>query len=246
VVTQADKSTEDHPINERVPDSNLRAEGAITVGGDLIEMHMISTRKSYGTAILLLLLIAVLFSIPSSDSELSAKTGVRGIVDYKVWSAAGDLIREGRVFNTVNNEGKDETFNRIAGSATGGAFDGIAALDVTVGTDDPSDGVLSTSITLNLDGDSATGGIEENPVDGAVVTDFGTENGNGTIQATFTATANGVLVLQIVLTRADEDDTLIGGANAITDAQIFAYVDVPDITLNTNDTVQYTWTIDVD
>ena len=28
--------------------------------------------------------------------------------------------------------------------------------------------------------------------------------------------------------------------------QLVAYVDVPDITLNTNDTVQYTWTVDVD
>ena len=126
-----------------------------------------------------------------------------------------------------------------------GAYDGIAAPDVTVGAEDPADGTLSTSITLLLDGDSGTGG-EQNPADGAVVTDFGTENGNGTIQVTFTATANGVQVLQIVLTKAVEDDTLVGGANAITDDETFAYVDVPDITLNTNDTVQYTWTVDVD
>ena len=208
-------------------------------------MHLTATRKSYGAAIFLVALAAVIFSFQSSNSGLNSKTGVRGIIDYKVISATGELIEEGRIFNTVNDEGKDETFNRIAGSITGNAFDGIAALDVPVGTDDPADGTLSTSITLLLDGDSGAGG-EQNPADGAVVTDFGTENGNGTVQVTFTATANGVSVEQIVLTRADEDNTLVGGANAITDAETFAYVDVPDITLNTNDTVQYTWTVDVD
>ena len=208
-------------------------------------MHALTTRKMYGAAILVAALMFIVLSIPSANSNPSSKTGVRGIIDYKVMSAAGELIEEGRIFNTVNDEGKDETFNRIAGTGTGGAFDGIAALDVPVGTDDPADGTLSTSITLLLDGDSGTGG-EQNPADGTVVTDFGTENGNGTIQVTFTATANGVSVLQIVLTRAVEDDTLVGGANAITDAETFAYVDVPDITLNTNDTVQYPWTIDVD
>ncbi len=208
-------------------------------------MSVLVTRKTFGAAIILATLVFVVLSMQIEGSTPSSKTGVRGIIDYKVMSAAGELIEEGRIFNTVNDEGKDETFNRIAGTGTGNAFDGIAALDVAVGTDDPADGTLSTSITLLLDGDSGTGG-EQNPADGTVVTDFGTENGNGTIQVTFTATANGVSVLQIVLTRADEDNTLVGGANPITDAETFAYVDVPDITLNTNDTVQYTWTIDVD
>ena len=207
-------------------------------------MQVLATRKAYG-AIFVAILFAIALSIPGNDDPLSVKTGVRGIVDYRVVSAAGQLIEEGRIFNTVNDEGKDETFNRIAGSVTGNAFDGIAALDVTVGTDDPADGTLSTSVTLLLDGDSGTGG-EWNPADGAVVTDFGSENGNGTVQVTFTATSNGVQVTQIVLTRADADNTLVGGANAISDAETFAYVDVPDITLNTNDTVQYTWTVDVD
>lgn len=208
-------------------------------------MSVLATRKAFGAAIIFATLSFIVSSMLGGDSNLSSKTGVHGIIDYKVMSAAGELIEEGRIFNTVNNEGKDETFNRIAGTGTGNAFDGIAALDVAVGTDDPSDGTLSTSVTLLLDGDSGTGG-EQNPADGTVVTDFGTENGNGTVQVTFTATANGVSVLQIVLTRADEDNTLVGGANAITDAETFAYVDVPDITLNNNDTVQYTWTIDVD
>jgi len=207
-------------------------------------MSVLVTRKTFGAAIVFAALLFIVFSMQSGGSNPSSETGVRGIIDYKVMSAAGELIEEGRIFNTVNDEGKDETFNRIAGTGTGNAFDGIAALDVTVGADDPSDGTLSGSITLLLDGDSGAGG-NQNPADGTVVTDFGSENGNGTIQVTFTATSNGVSVLQIVLTRADENDT-VGGALAITDAQIFAYVDVPDITLNTNDTVQYTWTIDVD
>jgi hypothetical protein len=208
-------------------------------------MQRTATRKSYGVAIILIVLAAVIFSLQSTNSGLNSKTGVRGIVDYKVISAAGALIEEGRVFNTVNNEAKDETFNRIAGSITGDAFDGIAALDVAVGTDDPKNGTLSSSITLLLDGDSGTGG-DQNPSDGAVATDFGSENGNGTVQVTFTAASDGVQVTQIVLTRAIEDDTTDSGANAIPNEETFAYVDMPDITLSTNDKVRYTWTVDVD
>ncbi len=177
--------------------------------------------------------------------EQISNQGVRGIVSYRVVDASGALKESGTFRNTVNDEGKNETFNRIAGTASGGSFDGIAAMDVAVGTDDPVDGVDSTSITLTLDGDTGTGG-EWNPADGNVITDFGTETGNGTVDVTFTATANGVSILQIVLTKSVADNTLVGGALAIADADIFAYVDVPDITLNTNDTVQYTWTVYVD
>ncbi len=104
--------------------------------------------------------------------------------------------------------------------------------------------MLSTSITLLLDGDSGTGG-EQNPADGTVTTDFCTETGNGTVDVTFTATGSAD-IKQIVLTRAAEDDTLVGGAAAIADSDIFSYVDVPDISLSASDTVTYTWTIDVD
>lgn len=184
-------------------------------------------------------------AIGDAPFEQISNQGVRGIVTYRVVDASGILIESGQFHNTVNDEGKNETFNRIAGTATGGSFDGIAAMDVPVGTDDPADGVDSTSITLNLDGDSGTGG-EQNPADGNVTTDFGTETGNGTVDVTFTATSDSTSIFQIVLTKSVEDDTLVGGALAIGDADIFAYVDVPDITLNTSDTVQYTWTVDVD
>ncbi len=184
-------------------------------------------------------------AIGDAPFEQVSNQGVRGIVTYRVVDASGILIESGQFHNTVNDEGKNETFNRIAGTATGGSFDGIAAMDVAVGVDDPADGVDSTSITLTLDGDSGTGG-EQNPADGNVTTDFGTETGNGTVDVTFTATSDSTSIFQIVLTKSVEDDTLLGGALAIADADIFAYVDVPDITLNTSDTVQYTWTVDVD
>ena len=173
----------------------------------------------------------------------SARTGIKGIVEYTVRGPDGKIKEHDIIHNTVNNEGLNDTFNLI--TATGlGVHDGIAALSVAVGTDDPSDGVLSTSITLLLDGDSGTGG-EQNPADGTVTTDFGTETGNGTVDVTFTATGSAD-IRQIVLTRATEDDTLVGGAAAIADADIFSYVDVPDISLSASDTVTYTWTIDVD
>ena len=70
-------------------------------------------------------------------------------------------------------------------------------------------------------------------------------SGQGTVAVTFTA--QGVAeVQQLVLTKANEDNTAAGGAVAIPDTDIFSYVDVPDISLNSGDTVAYTWTINVD
>lgn len=171
--------------------------------------------------------------------------GIRGTIDYAVRDGRGRVKRAGVIHNTVNNEAKNEVFNRIASGASATPFDGIAALSVSVGSDDPANGVLAGSIVLNLDGDSGTGG-NQNPADGAVATDFGADAGKGTITVTFTAKADSVSVKQIVLTKATEDDTAVSNGTAVADADIFAYVDVPDVTLNTNDTVQYTWTVNVD
>ena len=187
--------------------------------------------------------LAVNSEQPPVQGGTSARTGIKGIVEYTVRGPDGKIKEHDIIYNTVNVEGLNDTFNLI--TATGlGTHDGIAALSVTVATDDPSDGVLASSITLLLDGDGGTGG-EQNPADGTVTTDFGTESGNGTVAVTFTATG-AADVRQIVLTRSVEDDTLVGGAAPIADADIFAYVDVPDISLTASDTVTYTWTVDVD
>lgn len=179
----------------------------------------------------------------SQPGGTDARTGIKGIIEYTVKDSSGKVKNHGVIHNTVNDEGKNDAFNLI--TATGnGAYDGIAALSVPVATDDPADGVLASSVTLNLDGDSGTAG-EQNPADGTVTTDFATEAGNGTVQVEFTATGSADIE-QIVLTRAVEDDTLVGGAAAIADADIFAYVDVPNISLAASDSVTYTWTVDVD
>ena len=188
---------------------------------------------------------------PPEQQPAGRKAPVRltGTLEYTVRDANGSVKEHGIIHNTINDpEALNEVFNRILATGSGGAYDGIAALSVPVsgpGADDPSDGVDASSITLTLDGDSGTVG-NQNPADGAVTTDFGTESGNGTVVVTFTAQADGVDVKQVVLTKADEDDTAQAGADAIADADIFAYLDVPDVALNTNDTVQYTWTLDVD
>jgi hypothetical protein len=182
----------------------------------------------------------------SSDSDDSQiRFGIRGRIDYTVRDARGRVKVAGAIHNTVNNEAKNEVFNRISATGSSSRFDGIAALSVSVGSDDPSNGVVAGSIALNLDGDSATAG-NQNPADGAVTTDFGADPGKGTIVVTFTAKADSVTVKQIVLTKSAEDDTAVSNGTTITDADLFAYVDVPDVTLNTNDTVQYTWTVNVD
>jgi len=174
---------------------------------------------------------------------------ITGSIEYTVRDAGGNVKEQGATHNTVNDpEAINEVFNRITGAASGGAYDGIAALSVPFngsGSDDPSDGVAAASITLNLDGDSGSSGVQ-NPADGAVATDFGNESGNGTVVVTFTALADSVEIKQVVLTKAAEDKTDVGGAADIADADIFAYLDVADVTLNISDTVQYTWTVDVD
>ncbi|MBI4307055.1 MAG: hypothetical protein HY678_12115 [Chloroflexi bacterium] len=182
--------------------------------------------------------------LPDDDGS-RARFGITGTIDYAVRDADGRIKAGGVIHNTINNDAKNEVFNRIAAGASSTAFDGIAALSVSVGTDDPSNGVLAGSIALNLDGDSGTSG-NQNPADGTVTTQFSTDPGQGTISVTFTAKVDSVSVKQIVLTKAVEDDTAVGNGAAIADADIFAYVDVPDVTLNTNDTVQYTWTVNVD
>ena len=167
-----------------------------------------------------------------------------GTLEYTVRDANGNLKEHGIIRNTVNDpEALNEVFNRITGTASGGAYDGIAALSVPASSDDPSDNVDAASITLTLDGDSTNSG-NQNPADGTVAT--GSEPGNGTVTVTFTAQADGVEVKQVVLTKSAEDATDVDGAVAIADADIFSFLDVADVTLNINDTVQYTWTVDVD
>ncbi len=171
-----------------------------------------------------------------------ASVGIKGIVEYTVRDPSGNVKEHGVIENTINAEALNEVFNRITGTASGGAYDGIVALSTT---EDPSDGVDGASITKKLDGNSGLGG-NQNPADGTVTTDFGTETGNGTVSVTFTATGDSVLVQQVVLTKSVENDTVANSNLAIADADIFAFQDLPNVTLNTNDTVQYTWTVDVD
>ena len=180
----------------------------------------------------------------------ASEVGIKGIIEWTIRDANGKVKTSGVIHNTVNaSHAHDEVFYRIANVSGGSAgdYDGIAALSegsiADGGTEDCSDGVLAGSIALNLDGDSAVSTTHENPADGTVGTPSA---GDGTVQVTFTARLDSVDVKQVVLTKSAEDDTAGGGALAIADADIFAYVDVPNIVLNTGDTVQYTWTVQVD
>ena len=170
------------------------------------------------------------------------------MVEFIVRDADGNIKERGVIRNTIDPKALDETFIRLV-QGTGGAvagYDAIVALSVDVAADNPAvGGVTGSSITEDLDGDSAVTTTHENPADGTVTapTDG---SGQGTIVVTFTARADGVQVKQVVLTKAGEDDTSGGGPNpAIADSDILAYQDVSDVTLSTDDTVQYTWTIDV-
>jgi hypothetical protein len=175
----------------------------------------------------------------------SAFLGVSGTVQYTLWDASGQVKEHGLIQNTVNDQAFDVTFGRLFNDTAGltAGYDAIAALSVAPGTDDPSDGVDAASITLTLDGDSGAPG-DQNPADG-VVSAPSDGSGEGTVAVTFTA-QGAADIQQLVLTKANEDDTAAGGAVAIVDVDIFSFVDVPDISLNNGDTVAYTWTINVD
>ena len=175
---------------------------------------------------------------------MTAGFGISGIIEYTVRDPKGKVRDSGIIHNTVNDpEALNEVFNRITGTSSGGAYDAIGAVDIATGL---AGGITGDAITENLDGDSGTGG-NQNPADDSdgAATDFGTESGNGQVAVTFTAQAVSVNVTQIFLTK-DTEQTISGAGTNIPDSEVFAYVDVPDIILNTGDSVTYTWTVDVD
>lgn len=172
---------------------------------------------------------------------LSDTAGVTGRVQWSVFDSSGALKSQSGWFNTVNANAIDEVFDFIVGNAATGTYDAIVALKEDSGTDDPSDGIDAASLALTLDGDTGTAG-DQNPADDDTLPT--PTAGDGSIIVTFAASAS-TTIKQIALTKAAEQDTSAGQA-LIADDDIFAYIDVPDITLGSGDSVQYTWTIDVD
>ena len=182
----------------------------------------------------------------STQPGSNASFGVTGIVEYTVQASDGTVLEHGVIHNAVNNEALDEAFSRLIVDAIGltMGYDAIVALSVDSSLDDPSDGVDAASLTLLLDGNGGQPG-DQNPADGSVAPPSD-GSGQGTISVTFTA-QDAAEVKQIVLTKAAEDNTITdGGAEPVADADILSYVDVPDISLNSGDSVTYVWTINVD
>lgn len=176
-------------------------------------------------------------SAPGTRSSL----GLAGMVHYTVRDAGGAVRSSDTVHNTVNDAAKNEVFKRIALASAGDPYDAIVA--ISSDSDSPSNGILANNVTTNLDGDLDTAG-NQNPAKGTVNTLFDSQVGAGTVQVTFTAESDDVTIKQIALTRNAAADTT-GGTTAISSDDIFSYVDVPNVTLNTGDTVQYTWTVTV-
>jgi len=174
---------------------------------------------------------------PGTRSSL----GLVGMVHYTVRNADGALRTSNTVHNTVNDAAKNEVFKRIALTPAGDPYDAIVA--ISSDSDSPSNGILANNVTTNLDGDPDTAG-SQNPAKGTVNTLFDSQVGAGTVQITFTAESDNVAIKQIALTRNAAADTT-GGTTGISSDDIFSYVNVPNVTLNTGDTVQYTWTVTV-
>ena len=183
---------------------------------------------------------------PILEGESASSFRIRGTVEYTVRDANGNVKEHGVVHNTIEPKALDVAFSRIVEGTTGSVdgYDTIAALSVDAATDDPSDGVSSGNPTKDLDGDSGDSGTHENPAVGTV-TAPSDESGQGLVSVTFTAKANGVTVKQVVLTKRDPDNSAQGPAQPVAEVDILAHQDVADVTLNIDDTVQYTWTVDV-
>ena len=175
--------------------------------------------------------------------------GISGIIEYVVRDGDGNIKEQGIIHNTTNDpEGLDEVLALTIGTAVTGTsakFDDIGALCVAVGTDNPNDGTDAASLCDNLDGSGdGAGTLKNNPQTGTVAEV--SESGNGTIIVTFVADGAAVTVAQIVLTKRGNFDNAGAGGVAIVDSDILAYQDVPDVNLADADSVQYTWTLDLD
>jgi len=190
-------------------------------------------------------LVATWAFLPGNRDAATERIGYNGIVEYAIRDASG-RVKEHRVLhNAVLGEALETAMKRLIDPSTGvtadtDTFRRIGALNTN--TDDPVDGVLAASVTTLLDGDTGAAG-DQNPANAAFADVGTTTDGQGRVQLTFTATGN-ASIRRIVLTKAPVDNTADGAA-AITSANILAHQAVT-IDLANGDTVQFTWTINLD
>lgn len=179
---------------------------------------------------------------------LAESARISGIVEYTVRDAQGNVKAHSVWHNTVLASALETTMRRLIDNTVGvtadtDTFRRIAALNNNEADDAIVGGILSTSVTLLLDGDGVAGG-NQNPAAGTYADVGTTTDGQGRVQLTFTA-AGAATIERLLLTKAGVDDTAVGGAVAIAEADIVAWQDV-SIVLANADTLQITWTVNLD
>ncbi len=189
---------------------------------------------------------------PSGGGATSGAT-LKWNVEYWHRDAAGEVLQHKIDHNTITGVGDEMALDRLINAGGDGdvagetdAMDQIVLLDVAYTVDNVT-AVPVTSVLQNVDGDGAAN--NQNPSDGV----FGdvtasTTDGKGEVVETFTATAGDPpAAVQMLLgkfpvqSQADNTDP----ASTIAAADILASI-VINVDLAPTDTLQITWTIDVD
>ena len=172
--------------------------------------------------------------------------GISGIIEYVVFDGDGNILDSVIIHNTSTAALLDAASNRLATTTT--------TSDTSTGTDRTYDnlqlcsnddvGAGSCSLVANIS--DSDGGTGINPVDTTATlgVDAGGGDTTGTYQVTdtFFCDTSGAGACSAI-----EELQLTGGAgtNGVSEAGVGAFQDV-SVTLNDNDSIQVTWTIDLD
>ncbi|MCH8988689.1 MAG: hypothetical protein IIA92_07765 [Chloroflexi bacterium] len=169
-------------------------------------------------------------------------------VEYWHRDSDGNLLQYGKDHNAITVEGLDAAVDHLLSQtvqdALGAddAFDKIILLTANASVDPASDGFTAANIALDIDGTNVAGGADLNPADG-VLSGTGGLDGVGIITVTFVSDVDSNAIAQMGLINQAAIDTASTTEADIIAADILASLDIT-VTLNTNDTLQITWTID--
>lgn len=178
----------------------------------------------------------------------SSVAGATWNVEYWHRDSEGNLLAYGKDHNAVTAEGLDAAVDHLLsqsvqdGLGADTAFDKIILLSANASSDPASNGFTNTNIVLDIDGTNVPGGTDFNPANG-VLSGTGGLDGVGVITVTFVSDVDSNAILQMGLVNTPAIDTAGNPEAAIAAADILASLDIT-VTLNTNDTLQITWTID--
>lgn len=207
-------------------------------------------------------LLSIWFFAPIGGGSTSA--ALKWNVEYWHHSADGELLQYEKSHNAIVASGLEHAMERLIAAADADASLGFTnpgaaeigeanAFDqiVLMNTDDAaSDGLLAANVLLLVDGGTgnnagqASGGVANNPADGAYSNVGTSSDGDGSVTLQFLADGDPAAATQMHLVKAGVDDTG-DGAVAIAADDILATIEI-SVDLSDTDTLTITWTIDVD